>query len=151
MMADHNPAPWTMAAPPEAVAESMGCTRWSVAAGHWGTMLPVNVADLLAPPVVVRAAPLTISPTAPLPAPAPTAPPVIAATPATSPKATTSSKATTSFLESRHVLENRALESRHVLENRQALQSGHARQRGHGVHGNHACVGGTGPVAARRR
>jgi hypothetical protein len=60
-MADHNPAPWTMVAPPEAVAECTGRTRWSVAAGRWDAPLPVDVADLLAPPVVVRAARVTSS------------------------------------------------------------------------------------------
>jgi len=53
--ADQNPTPWKMSAPKEAVAESAGRTYWSVSGRSW--RLPDELVALVAPPVVVSAAP----------------------------------------------------------------------------------------------
>ncbi|MFD1325261.1 hypothetical protein [Micromonospora sonneratiae] len=49
--------------PRDAVAESLGGGYWSVDATRWATVapqLPEELADLLAPPIVVRVAPAPI-------------------------------------------------------------------------------------------
>ena len=46
---------------PEAVAESIGAAYWTVDEGHWETLVPAlpdDCVDLLAPPIVVGAAPV---------------------------------------------------------------------------------------------
>ena len=58
---------------PHEVAESIGGAYWSVDEGRWETLapaLPDHVVDLLAPPILVGAAPCGTDAVAPLPRPA---------------------------------------------------------------------------------
>lgn len=48
---------WTITAPRDVVAQSVGRLAWSVTGSRWGEVLPEEVAALVAPPIVVRAAP----------------------------------------------------------------------------------------------
>ncbi|MEV4538262.1 hypothetical protein AB0J82_31225 [Asanoa sp. NPDC049518] len=60
------------------VAESIGGAYWSVDEGRWETVapaLPDHVVDLLAPPILVGAAPCGTDAVAALPMPDPTGPP----------------------------------------------------------------------------
>ncbi|GIF68794.1 hypothetical protein Ais01nite_68290 [Asanoa ishikariensis] len=57
---------------PHEVAESIGAAYWSVDEGRWETIapaLPDHVVDLLAPPILVGAAPCGMDVVAALPAP----------------------------------------------------------------------------------
>ena len=75
-MADHDPSPWLMIAPSEAVAQSAGREYWSVREfrrQHPEPQLPREVSLLLAPPIVLSAVPLgaPVAAAAPRRAPAP--------------------------------------------------------------------------------
>jgi len=50
-MAENNAAPWTLTAHPAEVAACRGGTRFAVTPGQWADP---ELADLVAPPVVVR-------------------------------------------------------------------------------------------------
>ena len=49
--------PWSMFVPREAVVENVGDSYWSVDSVDFADALPDDLADLVAPPVVVGAAP----------------------------------------------------------------------------------------------
>lgn len=55
-MAENDPNPWQHPAAPDAVAASTGATSWAVAAAHCAA-LPDEVAAMLAPQIIVSAAP----------------------------------------------------------------------------------------------
>ncbi len=55
-MAENDPNPWRHPAAPDAVAASTGATSWAVAAAHCAA-LPDEVAAMLAPQIIVSAAP----------------------------------------------------------------------------------------------
>ncbi|HEU4423691.1 MAG TPA: hypothetical protein VFR67_14265 [Pilimelia sp.] len=60
-MADPDSHPWQLAVPREAVADSAGASYWSVYDCRWvgvGPAVPDELADLLAPPIIVGAAPV---------------------------------------------------------------------------------------------
>lgn len=48
---------WTITAPRDAVAQSVGGLTWSVTGSRWDEVLSEEVIALVAPPIVVRAAP----------------------------------------------------------------------------------------------
>ena len=51
-MADQHPTPWHQPAAPDAVADSTSDVAWAVDAGRWDD-LPADIADMVAPPIVV--------------------------------------------------------------------------------------------------
>jgi hypothetical protein len=62
-MSEHRTDPWDLPVPREAVSESLGGAYWSVDECRWDTVapaLPDDLVDLLAPPIVVGAAPCAV-------------------------------------------------------------------------------------------
>jgi len=60
-MAESHCSPWQLPVPREAVADSAGASYWSVYDCRWvgvGPAIPEELAELLAPPIVVGAAPV---------------------------------------------------------------------------------------------
>jgi hypothetical protein len=67
-MADPNATPWQLPVPRDAVADSAGTSYWSVEDCRWvgvGPAIPDELAEWLAPPIVVGAAPVPTEPPAP--------------------------------------------------------------------------------------
>lgn len=61
-MADNHPSPWDLPVARDAVEASIGATYWSVESDRWRNLLPSlpdDVLDLLAPPIVVGATPVS--------------------------------------------------------------------------------------------